>query len=192
MKQSSLYLVIVLISLTCICGVCSKKDEVESPPPPTVSNRTNGLMITTGRRPDGTTDSLFIKLGGLHFVGPWDEEYARPYVNTQEMYWHLMQTGSGINSWRIEINKAAYPGAPNKSYMKYFPDAPQQQRSNFTVTPRTSDSTLFMLDYEGNKFTIRPVLNQSLYLNTGSFDGNPPYHTTLRFTTTPQKFFLIQ
>jgi hypothetical protein len=171
--------------------MCGKKDKVEAPSPPIASNSTSGLMITIGRRLDGTTDSLLIKLGGLHFVGSWDEEYARPYVNPQEMYWHLVQTGTGINSWRIEINKAVYPGAPNKSYMKYFPDAPQQQRSNFTITPRTSDSTSFMLDYEGNKCTIRPVLNPSLYLNTGSFDGNPPHHTTLRFTSTPQKFFLI-
>jgi hypothetical protein len=188
MKQISLSLVIALVSVTCICGMCSKEDEAEAPAAPITSNRTSGLLITKGRTRNGTSDSLII-YHGFSWVGDWLEAYARPYVNPNEMYWHLVHTGA--NRWRIELNKAVYTGAPNKSYMKYFPNAPQQQRSNFTVVPRTSDSTLFLLNWTGSHFTIRPVLNPSLFLNTASWDGNPPEHTVLRFTTTPQDFFLI-
>ena len=189
MKQLSFPLLTILICTVCVFSSCSK-DKTDDPAP--TAKLSSGLLITKGPRIDGTNDSLLIRLGPANMVGSWDAESLRPYIDLQETYWHLVQTGSGMNRWRIEINRRAYPGAPDKSYMHFNGKAYQTYNSNFNVSIRTSDSTLFMIDWEGEHFTVRPVMDPSLYLNTAkSTAANQTHHTHLKFSSTSQKFFLI-
>jgi hypothetical protein len=189
MKQLSFPVIVVLISFICLSSTCGK-DVMEDPAPS--FQLSSGFLITKGPRVDGTNDSLMIRLGPADMVHSWDEEF-RPYVDPAETYWHLVQTGSGMNRWRIEINRRAYPGAPDKSYMKYEGTVYRTSNSNFTVAISPSDSTLFMIDWEADQFTIRPVMDPSLYLNTAQTSApNRTHHTHLKFATTPQKFFLIR
>ena len=171
MKFISFQLLLLLISMSCICGMCSKDDKTE--PRPTIED-SKGYLVTIGINHLGQRDSVILAYGFGAFA-------VKPYGGIEPKY-HWQVYNNGSNVWLIKNSEG--------KYLSYKPNAPLNEPKTTLLNSPTTESE-FVMNKDGNKFYIQPVAHKNLYLNTKPLSSTVSEHRSIDFLPQSQMWFIV-
>jgi len=189
-------ILLLFISLSSICGMCSK-DDVTPPPvtnPPGVIQISTGILATVGIDAIGKTDTIHFRNSATNgntpnlfsYMAVADFPATGAYVRPRD-FWTL--TNSGTNQWHIRNNAGYYLG------YKFNPNGTGNNKYTMSLDLTAGDNNLFEVNKTGtNNFYIQPSANKAVYLTSVAADIQPPNpaHVWGKFiTSTKQLWFLI-
>lgn len=185
MKRSSLYLVLVFVSFTCICAMCNKNDSGGNEP--IELQHSKGFLVTIGINSIGDADSVCLRYGPGQPVTDFGKlPIENDYLQRPKHTWEIIN--SGTNQWWIKYNDGRYLGYelnPN----------PINDKDKYLIeldkTP--GDRNLFVMNKSGNKFYIQPAANKNVYLKTIPSTAVPysPKHSFVEFKESQQLWFIV-
>lgn len=180
MKTISFKLILLFISFSCICGMCSKNDAPVNNPPGELKNNT-GFLTTMAPGSDGQLDSACIRMGAYWLTSFSEAAITGGFVDRAEDTWQVANDGSG--HWYFKNKeKGAYLKISNPITGGY----------NAGTSIQLSDSTKFIINKDDkDRFYIESALHRGNYLIT--MEGpTPPKHRSVDFKTTPKQLWYIR
>ncbi|MGZ8544774.1 MAG: hypothetical protein ACXWV0_05730 [Flavisolibacter sp.] len=191
MKQTYTKLVLLLVLFTCSYGMCSKDDahSNSNPPPPIHLNK--GFLATKGINSIHVPDTICLRNSSSgRYSNITDFTYyaeAGGFIQRPRDFYDLVSAGA--NQYYIKVTGGQYLG------YKFNPNATNYNRYTYTTDVTANAHNLFMVNWTGDKFSIRPAANPAVYLSTMPADVQPPNpsHEILRYLEgNPQLWWFIQ
>lgn len=168
MKYISFKLALLLISMSCICGMCSKDDKTDTPT--TTIQDSKGILATIGIDFRGERDTVALVYGFSAFGITSYGGQERP-----KHEWQVYNNGNNV--WWIKNSQC--------KYLSYNPTASVNSTKTTLLSSPTKESE-FVMNKDGNKFYIQLVAHKNLYLNSTPI--SPPNFMEHRFIDfLPQK-----
>ncbi len=189
MKLISSRLVLLLVLFTFSYAMCSKNDATPNPTQVNLPNK--GFLCTMGINSIDVLDTICIRNNGSGRYGDITSyshtAESRGFIKRPRDFYELINTGA--NQYHIKVSGGEYLGYKFNQYQTNY------NRYSFTMDPSPGANNLFLIEQNGNKFTIRPVANPNVYLSTMAATVQPPdpSHTVLRFLEgNPQPWWFMQ
>lgn len=181
---------LLLVLFTFSYAMCSKDDAPATNQPP-VNALNKGFLCTMGLNGIEQLDTICMRNGsGGRWANLTDYSHtaeAGGFIKRPRDFYELINTGA--NQYHIKISGGEYLGYKFNEYSTDY------NRYSFTMDPSPAAHNLFLIDWNGNKFTIRPVANPTVYLRTLAPNVQPPRysHENIRyFENNPQSWFFMQ
>lgn len=185
MKLSSLYLALLFVSCTCICGMCSKNDD--APAGPIELEHSQGFLVTIGVNGLGVVDSVCLRYGPAQPVTEYGEtSVSGGFIQRPKHTWQVINAGN--NLWHFKYNDGRYLGYEHNEDPTY-----EKDRYTATIDDSPGENNLFVMNKSGNMFYIQPAANKNVYLNTVVSDAVPPSprHSFVRFKEGAKQMWFI-
>ena len=189
MKYSFFRPALLLLLFSFSYAMCSKDDAPANNTAPTIILN-KGFLSTIGLNSIEVSDTICLRNGTSgKFANITDYSHtaeAGNFIKRPRDFYELINTGS--NQYHIKILGGYYLGYKFNQY------ATDYNRYSFTMDQNAAAHNLFLVKWTGNKFSISPARNPTVYLSTMHSNVQPPNysHKTLRFLEGSQQLWWFQ
>jgi hypothetical protein len=179
MQNSLFRLILLLVVFSFSYAMCSKEDAPANNNTAPVNVLNKGFLSTMGLNSINVLDTICLRNGSSGaYANITDYSHtaeAGGFIKRPRDLYELTNTGS--NQYHIKISGGKYLGYKFNQYSTDY------NRYSFTMDLSPAAHNLFLINWKGNKFSIRPVENPKVYLNTMAANVQPPdpSHRILRF-----------
>lgn len=190
MKHSFFKPCLLLLFFSFSYAMCSKDDAPAQNNPAPVIVLNKGFLSTMGLNSIEKLDTICLRNGSSGgFANITDYSHtaeAGNFIRRPRDLYELTNTGS--NQYHIKIVGGKYLGYKFNQYSTDY------NRYSFTMDLSPAAHNLFLIKWNGNKFSIRPVENPKVYLSTMASNVQPPdpTHKTLRFLEGNEQLWWFQ